>query len=93
MAVRTNEELMNAIRGILGEAPDDAGLAIMQDMTDTLAARGDTEAAVKERDTYWRKQIADRFCGANPAGNQGNNQPEPEPESNRYEDLFTEKNS
>lgn len=89
MAVVEKGELMRRIREILGEAPDEYGLGLMEDLADTLdsnsagtATREQVEAEVREEfqekldnmDKEWRKKYADRF------ENGGGNEPEPEPE-------------
>ena len=76
MAVVEKSELIRRVREILGEAPDEYGLELMEDLADTLdsnsagtATREQVEAEVREEfeerisniDKEWRKKYADRF--------------------------------
>ena len=106
MAVVEKAELIRRVREILGEAPDEYGLGLMEDLADTLdsnsagtATREQIEAEVREEfeerisnvDKEWRKKYADRF-------ERGVKEPEPDPDPDpepkkvKYEELFKEEN-
>lgn len=106
MAVVEKSELIRRVREILGEAPDEYGLGLMEDLADTLdsnsagtATREQVEAEVREEfeerisniDKEWRKKYADRFeSGVDPK--EPDPEPDPEPESKKvkFEELFKE---
>lgn len=68
MAVRSREELMTSVRGIIGDREDADVLSFLEDMTDTF---GDLETRVgedwktkyEENDAEWRRKYRDRFFG------------------------------
>ena len=94
MAVRTKEELMEAIRGRVGDSDED--LAFIEDVTDTFsdletraADQTDWQAKYEENDREWRERYRARFF------NEETPEPEPEdpdPEEHKtptsYDDLF-----
>ena len=66
--VRSTEELLASIRGILGDNTSDEALALIEDTTDTLADlsgrienAGDWQKRYEDNDTEWRKKYRDRF--------------------------------
>lgn len=68
MAVKSKEEILEAIRAMLGEAPEDEGIAILEDIADTLGEleakpedAEDWKARYEENDREWRKKYTDRF--------------------------------
>lgn len=68
--VRTKDEIMNSIRGFIGDNHGDEALNLLEDMTDTfgdyerrLSESGDWENKYNENDAAWRKRYADRFYG------------------------------
>ena len=66
MAVRTRDELITAVNAIIGETPDDNGLSLLEDISDTLAIHDDTEdwkTKYEENDAEWRKRYKERFEG------------------------------
>jgi hypothetical protein len=73
MAIKTKEEIIQAISGKLGD--DDEGLAILEDVSDTLAnleaEASDTidwKAKFEENDKAWREKYKERFLSGTPAG-------------------------
>ena len=94
MAVRTKEELMEAIRGRVGDSDED--LAFIEDVTDTFsdletraADQTDWQAKYEENDREWRERYRARFF------NEETPEPEPEdpdPEEHKtptsYDELF-----
>lgn len=69
MAVRTRDEILNAIRARIGDDTSDEAIALVEDVTDTLAdmenrANGDGEnwrEKYEENDRQWREKYRDRF--------------------------------
>lgn len=97
MAVRTKEELLNDIKGIIGDSTDDTSIILLEDISDTfdeLESRSteDWKTKYEENDAEWRRKYTDRFFSAEPDDN-----PDPDPadpgeekEPMTFEDLFTE---
>lgn len=95
MAVRTREELMEAIRGRVGDSDED--LAFIEDVTDTLsdlesraADQTDWQARYEENDREWRERYRSRFFN-----NEETLEPDPadpDPEEHKtptsYDELF-----
>ena len=90
MAVRSKEELTANIRQILGENPDDAGMAILEDVADTFDSLDgeDWKTKYTENDKAWRKKYADRFNSGGSADEDDDD--DPPPKRLKYEDLFKE---
>lgn len=70
MAVISREELLEQIKGRVGEAADDETLAYLENVTDTLSdyerrlsESGDWERRYRENDDMWRAKYRDRFFG------------------------------
>lgn len=70
MAVRTRDELLERVRGIVGERHDDDVIGLLEDMTDTytdmetrLEQSGDWERKYQENDSEWRRKYRERFFG------------------------------
>lgn len=68
MAVKTKEELLSAISGILGDSTDDDAISLIEDVSDTLtdrdqqiASSGDWKTKYEENDREWRQKYRDRF--------------------------------
>lgn len=66
--VRSKEELLASIRGILGDNTSDEALALIEDTTDTLADlsgrienSSDWQKKYEDNDAEWRKKYRDRF--------------------------------
>lgn len=77
MAVVSKEELVQAIASVLGDTPDDTGLALLENLTDTISDcetkvvdTGDWENKYNELDTTWRKRYAERFMSSTDADHQ-----------------------
>lgn len=104
MAVRTQEELLNSIKGLLPDDTSDEAISLLEDVTDTLgsfsAANSDNEDWKKkyeENDKEWRQKYRDRFfnTGSDEGGSSGarfGSEPEPEPDNSpkTFDDLFKE---
>lgn len=91
MAVRTRDELITAVNTIIGETPDDNGLSLLEDISDTFASYDDTEdwkTKYEENDAEWRKRYKERFEGKEVIVEE-NEDDEPK-EKAKFEDLFKE---
>lgn len=81
MAVLSKEDLIKKITAFIGDTPTDEGVALLEDVTDTVNANGsdgvDWKQKYEENDKTWRKKYIDRFNGKGddddppPAGNEG----------------------
>lgn len=90
MAVRTSQEIIDALKESFGASPDDTQLAMLEDVYDTFTdliekSGEDWKTKYEENDKAWRKRYTDRFSG----------QDDPEPEDDHespkpltYESLF-----
>lgn len=97
MAVRTKEELMTALREVIGEDTSDEALTLVEDVSDTLdnTAAGISEDEVNRRvaevEATWRKKYRDRFFSNNEDGEARDEEEEDErEEKTTYESLFKE---
>ena len=70
MAVKTIDEIMEAIRNCIGEDTSDEAISLLEDVTDTfadyetrVADTTDWRARYDEMDASWRKKYMDRFSG------------------------------
>ena len=97
MAIRTRDEILNSVRGVIGESADDQTLELLADITDTMTdlenrANNDGEnweKKYRENDAEWRKKYRDRFFSAK--SNEVEDEPEQEPRKNyTFENLFKE---
>ena len=66
MAVRTRDEIMNAIKARLGDDTSDEALVIIEDVIDTFSdyesrLAEDWKTKYDELDANWRKRYRDRF--------------------------------
>ena len=94
MAVRTREEILEAIHARVGEQTDDETISFLEDVTDTLTdfetrangASEDWEQRYKDNDAEWRKKYTERFFSGEPAEPTEPKEVEPKPKT--FEDLF-----
>ena len=93
MAVRTTQEIIDALRESFGESPDDTQLAMLEDVSDTFTdlnekSGEDWKKRYEENDKAWRKRYTDRFSGkSDPEPNPPEDDTEP-PKLLTYESLF-----
>lgn len=93
MAVKTTQEIIDALRESFGESPDDTQLAMLEDVSDTITdlnekSGEDWKTKYEENDKAWRKRYTDRFSGKS---DPEPDPPEDEPESTKpltFESLF-----
>lgn len=95
MAVLSKEDLIKKVTDFLGETPDDNGVSLLEDITDTLNQPSETNVDWKEKyeenDKSWRKKYIDRFNGKGGDEDGGNNDSQdPPPEKKTFESLFKE---
>lgn len=91
MAVRTRDELITAVNTIIGETPDDNGLSLLEDISDTFASYDDTEdwkTKYEENDAEWRKRYKERFEGKKVIVEE--NEDDDKKEKTKFEELFEE---
>ena len=105
MAVLSKSELMEKLKGVIGDKSDDETLAYIEDVNATLDEKktDDTEWQKKyeENDKEWREKYKKRFFEQ--SGNEGNEGNKNDDEGNvndeeteektieKFEDLFTTK--
>lgn len=92
MAVKSKEELLKAVKEIIGGNTGDASISLLEDMSDTLSGLSDAESWKKkyeENDKAWREKYMQRFFeGGEP--DKKEDPPEPEKkEPTTFEELFT----
>lgn len=92
MAIKTIEELMDAVRARVGEDTSDEAIAFVEDVSDTLASLSNAEDWKKryeDNDAEWRKRYQDRFFSPEKPND---HEPEPDPEPNKltFDELFKE---
>ena len=93
MAVRTTQEIIDALKESFGESPDDRQLAMLEDVSDTFTdlnerSGEDWKTKYEENDKAWRKRYTDRFSGkAGPEPDSSGDDSEP-PKPLTYESLF-----
>lgn len=70
MAVRTQQEIVESLKAMIGDSTDDDTLAFIEDVTDTLTdyeTRVSDSTNWKEKyetnDAEWRQRYRDRFFG------------------------------
>ena len=97
MAIKSTEELLNAIKARVGEDNSDEALEFIEDVSDTLndlnskasKERG-WEQKYYENDTAWRNKYKERFFSGN---NNDNDEEDDEPNTGKrltFESLFKE---
>lgn len=98
MAVKSKDEILEYLKGKMGDNPDDESIAFLEDVTDTISdfeskvsSTEDWKTKYEENDKEWRKKYTDRFFS-----NEPENVPDPDPEDPpeehtpmNFEDLFT----
>lgn len=97
MAVKTRDEILEAVRSRIGDNTDDESIAFLEDITDTFTdleekTKGDGtdwKTKYEENDKEWRKRYTERFYSSEPETKEPESK-EPEPEKPKtFSDLFT----
>lgn len=95
MAIKSNEDLMNGIRSILGDRTDEAALGLLEDMDDTLKdyatnANIDWKNKYDENDAAWKQKYRDRFFRTVDDDGDDKLKDEPEEKKLTFDSLFKE---
>lgn len=100
MAVKTRDEIMEAIRKRIGEDTSDEAIALLEDVTDTftdyetrVADKTDWKTKYDEMDANWRKKYMDRFSGktGEDIKEEQEEQIKDDSEPRTFDELFTER--
>lgn len=100
MAVKTRDEIMEAIRKRIGEDTSDEAISLLEDVTDTfadyetkVADKTDWKTKYDEMDTSWRKKYMDRFSGktGEEIKEEQEEQIKDDSEPRTFDELFTER--
>ena len=100
MAVKTRDEIMEAIRKRIGEDTSDEAISLLEDVTDTftdyetkVADKTDWKAKYDEMDARWRKTYMDRFSGntGEEVKDEQEEQIKDDSEPRTFDELFTER--
>lgn len=98
MAIKTLEEIMESVRGRVGDSTDDETLSFIEDIKDTITdlstKANNNEGAMwkqryEENDATWRKRYSDRFFSSGD-DDEEIEPPSPTPKHKTFEDLFKE---
>ena len=98
MAVKTKEEILESIKGLMADDTSDESIALLEDISDTFDEQKnntDTEDWKKkyeDNDREWRQKYRDRFfsTGSDDVPKPKELQPEPDNSPKKFEDLFKE---
>lgn len=99
MAVRTKDELLEIIRGRIGDDTSDETISFVEDITDTLSDyeekatnsnNEDWKTKYEENDKMWREKYRERFFSKE-VEKEDEDFSEDEVKSLSYDDLFEEK--
>lgn len=97
MAVKSKAEILEALKSRLDDTSDET-LALIEDVSDTLnnaetenKDNTDWKTKYEENDKKWRQKYRDRFFGSTDSDDDDKEGSEDEPESDKYEDLFSTK--
>ena len=103
MSVKSKDEILKSVKGLLGDTPSDEGIALLEDISDTLdnSTGGSSDEdkktieelqkKVKEVDDNWRKKYTDRFM--KPSDDNPDDEPsedDPEDEEDNSPKTFDE---
>lgn len=95
--IKTREELITSLQSILGETPDDTGIELLENVSDTLSdyetrinENGDWKNKYEENDKNWRQKYTDRFLNNEPAEEAEKREQEEYNIPTSFDDLFKE---
>ena len=102
MSVKTKDEILTSVKALLGDTPDDNGIALLEDISDTFdnSTGGSSDEdkktieelkkQVEETDKAWRQKYSARFL--NPTGSDDPlDDPAEDPQDNPKEDNSPKK--
>lgn len=100
MAVKTRDEIIEAIRKRIGEDTSDEAISLLEDVTDTFTDyetkvldKTDWKTKYDEMDASWRKKYMDRFSGKTGGEviDEQIEQIKDDSEPRTFDELFTER--
>lgn len=100
MAVKTRDEIVEAVRKRIGEDTSDEAISLLEDVTDTfadyetrVADKTDWKTKYDEMDASWRKKYMDRFSGktGEDVKEEQEEQIKDDSEPRTFDELFTER--
>lgn len=100
MAVKTREEILEAIKSKIGEDTSDDSISLLEDITDTIddyetrvADKTDWKNKYDELDATWRRKYIERFSGKSGEDfkNEQEEQIKDDDEPRTFDELFTER--
>lgn len=100
MAVKTREEILEAIKSKIGEDTSDDSISLLEDITDTIddyetrvADKTDWKNKYDELDATWRRKYIERFSGKSGEDikNEQEEQIKDDSEPRTFDELFTER--
>ena len=100
MAVKTREEILEAIKSKIGEDTSDDSISLLEDITDTIddyetrvVDKTDWKNKYDELDATWRRKYIERFSGKSGEDikNEQEEQIKDDSEPRTFDELFTER--
>ena len=100
MAIKTRDEIIEAVRKRIGEDTSDEAISLLEDVTDTfadyetkVADKTDWKTKYDEMDASWRKKYMDRFSGkaGEKVKEEQEEQTKDDSEPRTFDELFTER--
>lgn len=100
MAVKTRDEIVEAVRERIGEDTSDEAISLLEDVTDTftdyetrVADKTDWKSKYNELDASWRKKYMERFSGktGEEVKKEQEEQIKDDSEPRTFDELFTER--
>ncbi len=96
MAIRSREELLNAVRERIGDDTSDEAIAFIEDVQDTINNYEsnnngdgiDWKKKYEDNDKEWRTKYRNRFFNSGDEGD--NDDPDPTPKRLTFNELFKE---
>ena len=94
--VLEKQELIDKIKGFIGEDESDAAISILEDVTDTITdfeekTGEDWKKRYEENDAEWRKRYIERFSRSEEVEEEEEIPEIPEDKKYTFEELFEEK--
>lgn len=94
MAIRSKEEILEAIKTHLGDDVSDGALNLMTDVADTFAnfeanSNENWKNKYENNDKEWRRKYRDAFFSEKPAPIEDDEDDSETVKPKRFEDLFT----
>lgn len=100
MAVKTRDEIVEAVRERIGEDTSDEAISLLEDVTDTftdyetrVADKTEWKTKYDELDASWRKKYMERFSGktGEEVKKEQKEQIKDDSEPRTFDELFTER--